>query len=249
MPSSFVVPLLLLPSVAALLSPASTARLPAHRVPQVPINRAAVAAVADVSVEPEVVDDTPSPALRKCGTIPNWIEETTHVVEQGTIPGAALVAATVVSLTLANLPATSAPWLAFWSSSIGPHIGSHALSVRAWINEGLMALFFFVVGLEIKQEFRTGSLASLKKAALPCLAALGGMVTPMGIYLLCQRLLPGGSLLALTVPMATDIAFAMGILGFFKENMPLSASAFLLTLATVDDLGAILVLATCFASQ
>ena len=85
--------------------------------------------------------------------------------------------------------------------------------------------------------------------SLPCVAALGGMVTPMGIYLLCQRLIPGGSIAALTVPMATDIAFAMGILGFFRSNMPLSASAFLLTLATVDDLGAILVLATCFASN
>ena len=187
--------------------------------------------------------------LRKAGGIPHWLEEVFEVCEKGTVPGAALVLATAVSLTLANLPMTSTAWLGLWATHVGPAIGGHALSVNAWINEGLMAIFFFVVGLEIKQEFRIGSLATIRKAILPCLAALGGMVTPMGIYILCQKLLGMGSLCALTVPMATDIAFAMGILGFFKANMPLSASAFLLTLATVDDLGAILVLATCFASN
>ena len=196
----------------------------------------------------EVVEAPPL-KMRRCGTIPHFIEVAAEVVEQGTVPGIALVLATALSLTLANIPATSAAWLGLWAMPLGPHIGAHALSIRAWINEGLMAVFFFVVGLEIKQEFRLGSLATMRKAILPCVAALGGMVTPMGIYLLCQRLIPGGSIAALTVPMATDIAFAMGILGFFRSNMPLSASAFLLTLATVDDLGAILVLATCFASN
>lgn len=121
--------------------------------------------------------------LRKCKPLPHWLEEAAEVVEGGTVPGLLLVAATFISLTLANLPATSAPWLAFWAQSVGPHIGSHALSLRAWINEGLMAIFFFVVGLEIKQEFRLGSLASVRKAVLPCLAAFGGMVTPMATYL------------------------------------------------------------------
>ena len=109
-----------------------------------------------------------------------------------------------------------------------------------------MAIFFFVVGLEIKQEMRLGSLSSVKKALLPCIAAVGGMVTPILVYLGVQRLpfLAGGSLAALAVPMATDIAFAMAIFSFFRSRMPPSSSAFLLTLATVDDLGAILVLAT-----
>ena len=201
------------------------------------------------AVAVEAVAEDPPQKLRSCKPLPHWLEEAFEVVEQGTVPGAMLILATVISLTLANLGPTSAKWLALWATPIGPHIGHHALTVQAWINEGLMAIFFFVVGLEIKQEFRLGSLASVRKAVLPCLAALGGMVTPMGIYLLVQRALPLGSLAALTVPMATDIAFAMGILGFFRKRMPLSASAFLLTLATVDDLGAILVLATCFASN
>jgi NhaA family Na+:H+ antiporter len=100
-----------------------------------------------------------------------------------------------------------------------------------------MAIFFFVVGLEIKLELRQGSLSSVKKACLPCIAALGGMVTPMLVYLGALAAMGGGSMAALTVPMATDIAFAMAIFGFFRSRMPASSSVFLLTLATVDDLG------------
>merc|ERR1719238_140731 len=112
-----------------------------------------------------------------------------------------------------------------------------------------MSVFFFTVGLEIKHELRHGSLASIKAALLPCMAALGGMVTPMAVYAIAQLVMPGGSMGAIAVPMATDIAFATGVLGFFRSKMPAAASAFLLTLATVDDLGAIVVLATCFASN
>jgi hypothetical protein len=215
---------LLLPAAAAFLKSVPVApSLPAHaprpvvllRPESARTARAAVvaSAEAEVAATPEVEEEAPAPALRKAGAIPHWWEEIVEVVEQGTVPGAALIAATALSLTLANLPATSAAWLGFWSMHIGPHIGAHALSVRAWVNEGLMAVFFFVVGLEIKQELRLGSLASVKKAILPCVAALGGMVTPMAVYLLCQAALGGGSLCALTVPMATDIAFAMGVLG------------------------------------
>jgi len=186
-------------------------------------------------------------SARPCQPLPHWLEEIFEVVERGTVPGIALVAATALSLSLANIPFTSAAWLGVWATPFGPHIGGHALTARGWVNEGLMAIFFFVVGIEIKQELRVGSLASVRKAILPCLAALGGMVTPMAVYAIVQMLMGGGSMLALTVPMATDIAFAMAIFGFFRSVMPLSASAFLLTLATVDDLGAILVLAVCFA--
>lgn len=228
-----------------LQAPSTVARIAAKLHPKLQ-QRAPTVRLTAEAIEP---GPAPSPPLRACGKLSHRLEEAAEVVEQGTVPGVMLVLATVISLTLANVPATSSAWLGFWLTHVGPHIGSHALSIRAWINEGLMAIFFFVVGLEIKQEFRLGSLATLRKAILPCLAALGGMVTPMAIYILIQRVLPGGSLAALTVPMATDIAFAMGILGFFRSKMPLSASAFLLTLATVDDLGAILVLATCFASN
>ncbi|KAG8459836.1 hypothetical protein KFE25_014399 [Diacronema lutheri] len=164
--------------------------------------------------------------------------------------GAVLLCATALSLALANYGPTSAAWLRLWSAPRGLTVAGHALSLRGWCNEGLMAVFFFVVGLEIKQELRTGSLRTAKTAILPCIGALGGMLTPMAVYAavnLSGRF-AGGSLAALAVPMATDIAFAMAIFSLFKSRMPSSASAFLLTLATVDDLGAIIVLATCYAT-
>ena len=107
---------------------------------------------------------------------------------------------------------------------------------------------FFVVGVDIKKEFVYGSLASIRKAVLPCLGALGGMVVPMVVYTLCNLgLRAGASVSGWAVPMATDIAFAMGVFNFFKSRMPGGAQAFLLTLATVDDLGAIAVIAVLYA--
>ena len=193
-------------------------------------------------------DDCDIVTPTKCapGEMPPWIDKLNELQEKG-LGSVVLLAATFLSLTLANCGATSAAWLSFWSSPVGPRIGGHALSLQGWTNEGLMAIFFFVVGLEIKLELRHGSLSSVRKALLPCIAALGGMLTPMAVYAATVTLLGGGSLAALTVPMGTDIAFAMAIFGFFRAKMPASAATFLLTLATVDDLGAILVLATCFA--
>jgi len=116
------------------------------------------------------------------------------------------------------------------------------------VNEGLMALFFFVVGVDIKKEFVYGSLASVRKAVLPCLGALGGMLVPMAVYCALNAAgRAGASAAGWAVPMATDIAFAMGVFGFFKARMPPGAEAFLLTLATVDDLGAIAVITVFFA--
>lgn len=216
----------------------------------------ALAMSAELAVEPAAEEDAiteecdiSQPTL--CDAeMPPWLRNLAELQERG-VGSVALLVATAVSLTLANVGRTAAWWLPFWSTPVGPAIGGHALSPRGWINEGLMAVFFFVVGLEIKQELRLGSLSSVKKALLPCIAAVGGMVTPMAVYLAVQLLpmMGGGSLAALTVPMATDIAFAMAIFGFFRSRMPPSASVFLLTLATVDDLGAIFVLATCFASH
>lgn len=182
------------------------------------------------------------------GSMPEWASQLNELQERG-LGSVALLLATAISLSLSNIGATSRGWLALWSTPLPFSVAGHALSLRGWVNEGLMAIFFFVVGLEIKQEMRLGSLSSVKKALLPCIAAVGGMVTPILVYLGVQRLpiLAGGSLSALAVPMATDIAFAMAIFSFFRSRMPPSSSAFLLTLATVDDLGAILVLATCFA--
>eukprot|EP00908_Phaeocystis_cordata_P021000 Transcript_3303.p1 GENE.Transcript_3303~~Transcript_3303.p1 ORF type:complete len:401 (+),score=122.47 Transcript_3303:74-1276(+) len=173
-----------------------------------------------------------------CGgsATPQWIYMLNELQERG-LGSIILLLATAVSLTLTNLASTAAWWLPFWSTPVGPMVGGHALSPRGWVNEGLMSIFFFVVGLEIKQELRLGALSSIKKALLPCIAAVGGMITPILVYLGVQKLpiLAGGSLAALTVPMATDIAFAMAIFSFFRSRMPPSSSAFLLTLATVDQ--------------
>ena len=172
-----------------------------------------------------------------------------ELVDRGLSSGL-LVLCTIVSLALANLPYTQGAWLALWDYPVPLAIGGHVLSVRGWINEGLMCFFFFGVGLEIKKEVIAGSLSSVRTASLPCIAAVGGMLVPMAVYFLVNRSFgAAGSMAALTVPMATDIAFAVGIYGFFKDRMPPSALTFLLTLATVDDLGAILVIATLFASN
>lgn len=176
----------------------------------------------------------------------SWIELVNERLESG-LGSAILLLSAAGSMALANRPGTAAAWLGLWSANLGPAIGGHHLSVRSWINEGLMSLFFFYVGLEIKKEIVEGSLSSPRKALLPCIAALGGMVVPMTVYAVINMLMVGGSFEGITIPMATDIAFAMGIFGFFRKRMPAAAEPFLLTLATVDDLGAIAVIAICFA--
>ena len=145
------------------------------------------------------------PSLCAAGSnVPLWVDRANDLQERG-LGSVFLLAATALSLTLANTAMTSARWLSFWAAPIGPAIGGHALSPQGWVNEGLMALFFFVVGLEIKLELRRGSLSSVRKAVLPCIAAMGGMIVPMLVYLLTTAFFGGGSLAAVTVPMATDI--------------------------------------------
>lgn len=177
------------------------------------------------------------------------VEDTAHSLIEKGVGTVLLLAATALSLTLANLPAVSHTWVSLFEIEAGPRsLGLH-LSLREWVNEGVMALFFFVVGLDIKREFVHGSLASLRAAALPCFAAIGGMLAPIGIYVAVNLLRVDGVLNGWAIPMATDIAFAMGVFNAFKRKMPAGVSAFLLTLATVDDLGAIAVIAICFAGS
>ena len=121
------------------------------------------------------------------------------------------------------------------------------LTVEEWINDGLMALFFFVIGLEIKREVLFGQLSTLRSAALPAVAAIGGMVVPALIYLAFN--LDGDGLRGWGIPMATDIAFALGVLALLGRRIPMELRVFMLGLAVVDDLGAIAVIAIAYTES
>lgn len=156
--------------------------------------------------------------------------------------GIVLLAATVVALTLAN-SGFAEGFLAFWKLPIGFEVGGFQMrhSLSHWINDGLMAIFFFVVGLEVKREIVHGELGSLRQAALPIAAALGGMLVPAAVYLALQGGGPAAS--GWGIPMATDIAFVVGCLALLGSRVPPSLRVLLLSLAIADDIGAILVIA------
>lgn len=159
--------------------------------------------------------------------------------------GIVLLTCTLMALGLANSP-WAAPFTHFWNIPAGVTIGSFALelSLRDWINDAAMTIFFFVVGLEIKREFVHGELRNPRNALLPAAAALGGMVVPAAIYLLCRHGKPGAA--GWAIPMATDIAFVAGFLALLGSRVPVGLKMLLLTLAIIDDMGAILVIAVAF---
>lgn len=153
--------------------------------------------------------------------------------------GIILVLCTVVSLLITNSPLQS-EYLAIWTFEAGSH------SVTGWINDGLMALFFLLIGLELEREIYIGELSDLKNASLPIFAAMGGMLLPAGIHLLLNA---GTETQAgFGIPMATDIAFALGILSLLGSRVPASLKVFLTALAVIDDLGAIIVIAIFYSS-
>ncbi|MBI2703879.1 MAG: Na+/H+ antiporter NhaA [Actinobacteria bacterium] len=160
--------------------------------------------------------------------------------------GALLLAAAVVALVWANSPWASS-YASFWGTELRLEIGSFSLdeSLVAWVNDGLMAIFFFVAGLEIKRELVHGELRNPKAAALPLLGAVGGMLVPALAYLA----LNGGTAASrgFGIPVATDIAFAVGVVALLGKLCPPSLKLFLLTLAIADDLGGILVIAVFYA--
>jgi len=168
-----------------------------------------------------------------------------HVEAAG---GAVLVGATLVALVLANSPWAEA-YLGIWKTQLTIGLGDFQMShsLKHWISDGLMAVFFFVIGLEVKRELVMGELQDLRKAALPIAAALGGMVAPAGIYLALQYGEPGAR--GWGIPMATDIAFVVGCMAVLGSRVPLGLRVLLLSLAIADDIGAILVVAIGYTSN
>lgn len=162
--------------------------------------------------------------------------------------GILLIIFTLIALIWANSP-WSESYQTLWDTNISVNIGSFYIDkpLLLWINDGLMAIFFFVVGLEIKRELLVGELSSARQALFPIVAAIGGMVLPAGIFLLVTRGQLGSE--GWGIPMATDIAFALGILSLLGKRVPLSLKVFLTAVAIVDDIGAVLVIALFYTEQ
>ena len=173
--------------------------------------------------------------------IKNFIEKKTSV-------GISLIISTVLALLIANSPLATF-YHDFWKQEI--FIGFNDLviskSLLHWINDGLMSMFFFIVGLELKKEILNGELSSLRKAVLPVAAAIGGMLFPALIYTSFN--FGTDSISGWGIPMATDIAFALGILYLLGDKVPVSLKIFLTAIAIADDMGAVLVIAFFYTEQ
>ncbi len=163
-------------------------------------------------------------------------------IHRQTTTGILLIGCAIIALIIANSPLLEA-YEDFLHLKIGISVGNWRLehTVHHWINDGLMTIFFFVVGLEIKREILTGDLSSFKNAVLPVIAAIGGMVVPAVLYLLINS--DGVGARGWGIPMATDIAFAVGVMALLGSRVPRSLLTFLVALAIVDDLGAVTVIA------
>lgn len=161
--------------------------------------------------------------------------------------GFLLFASTVIALLWANLDHAS--YHAVWHADLSLQLGSFKVtrSLLHWIDEALMTLFFFTVGLEIKREFLIGELASPKRALLPVAAALGGMIFPALIYTMFNHSTPGAK--GWGIPMATDIAFALAVISLLRQRIPLGVRIFLSALAIADDIGAVLVIALFYTQS
>jgi len=162
--------------------------------------------------------------------------------------GILLVITTLLALFLANSNLSTA-YFDFWKTDFSITFGEIGLTkyLLKWVNDGLMVLFFFVVGLEIKREITVGELNTPRKAALPLMAAIGGMVFPAALYVLLN--IGSAGVQGWAIPMATDIAFMLGLLALLGRRIPLSLRIFFTALAIVDDLGAVLVIALFYTSD
>jgi NhaA family Na+:H+ antiporter len=177
--------------------------------------------------------------------IGRWLRPLDRFLHNESASGLLLLACTVVALVLANSPIEAA-FEHFWETPLHITVGRFGIgeTLHFWVNDGLMTIFFFVVGLEIKREVVVGELRDPRKAALPVVAAVGGMVVPAGIYLLIERAAEGHT--GWGIPMATDIAFVVGFLALLGRRVPFGLKIMLLSLAIADDLGAVLVIAVAY---
>ena len=171
-------------------------------------------------------------------------------------PSVVLVISTILALICANVPVLKDWYFALWQSPVSVSAGNynifshngHPMSVMEVINDFFMAVFFLAVGLEIKREILVGELSSMRKALLPIIGACGGMLVPVLIFWICCPDDPE-MMRGLAIPMATDIAFSLGILSLFKTRVPSGLKIFLAALAVADDLGGILIIALFYSSQ
>lgn len=176
-------------------------------------------------------------------------------IKNYTNSGNVLILATIMALLVVNVPFTKNIYESLWTHEVALQVGAFNLfshhgepmSIMAFINDALMALFFFSVGLEIKREVLVGELSSFRNALLPIVAAIGGMAFPVLIYWLIAKGTPyaGGA----AIPMATDIAFSLGVLAMLGDRVPIGLKVFLTTLAVVDDIGGILVIAIFYSTD
>ncbi|HEX2023790.1 MAG TPA: Na+/H+ antiporter NhaA [Acidimicrobiales bacterium] len=192
----------------------------------------------------DVPEDVPPDALPG-RRLPRLVRQFLRTEAAG---GVVLLVAAVAALIWANSP-WSGSYRSVWATELSIRVGRFGLTedLRHWVNDGLMAIFFFVVGLEIKRELVRGDLRDPRTAAMPVIAAAGGMVVPALLFLLVNAGAEGSR--GWGIPVATDIAFAIGVVALFGSRVPVALKLFLLTLAIVDDIGAIVVIAVFYAGE
>ena len=190
----------------------------------------------------------PSPS--KLFTTGSWLEASrlTGILRKETVGGALLLVAAVIALIWANSP-WGGSYVSLRDTKVGPAALDLNLSLGTWAADGLLAIFFFVAGLELKREFVAGDLRSPGRAALPVAAAIGGMAIPALVFVLVNLNTGDGALQGWAIPTATDIAFALAVLAVISTHLPTGLRTFLLALAVVDDLLAILIIAIFFTSD
>jgi NhaA family Na+:H+ antiporter len=181
-------------------------------------------------------------STKKIGTFIN------EFVKQESFGGILLFVAAIVAIVAANSPFLSHAYFSFWELEFGISIGDYSFirDMHFWINDGLMALFFLMVGLEVKRELLVGELSSFQKAISPIFASIGGMLFPIIIFLYCTW--GSGSERGFAIPMGTDTAFALGVLLLLGSRIPIKLKVFLVTLAIADDIGSILVIAVFYTN-